>query len=141
MQVRTDTDLRVVTVRHSASDLALRGLVLVGAGIGLPAGASATAPGLVVPALVATLASALWLVRGLTAVLVLDDDGVAVSASRRGRRHLPWDEVAGIHLADGRLTVTTLDGRTVTGPPGDDALLADARRHAARLGLLPPRLR
>lgn len=141
MEVTAHDDLGVVTIRHSTPQLALRGAGLLVVGIGVPASVRVVAPDWVALALLATAASALWLVQGLTAVLVLDEDGVAVSASRRGRRHLPWDDVADLTVGNGRIRVATRDGRTIPGPPGDDQVLAAALRDAARLHLLPRRLR
>lgn len=141
MEVAVDDELRTVTVRHPTRALVLRGGALLVLGVALPAWVEATVPGLVVPALLATAAAAFWVVQGLVAVLVLDEDGVVLSASRRARRHVPWDDVAALTADDLRATVRTTDGRTLHGPPADDALVGRARDAAWELGILPDRLR
>lgn len=140
MQVVIDEHLRVVTIRHTTVQLLLRGLALLVVGIGLPTLVNATAPDLVALSLAGTIASGLWLVQGLTAVLVLDDDGVTISASRRGRRQLAWSEVDRLASDDGRVRIATRDGRRLDGPPGDVDVLDRALDEATRLGLLPPHL-
>ncbi len=141
MIVDVDPELRLVTLRHATSDLVLRLTLLLVVGIGAPAWAQRAADVLLVPALVLTGATALWLARWFSEVLVLDEDGVECQASRRGRRRVAWDDVEALRVEDGRVRTTTADGRSLQGPPADDAVLAEARRAATELELLPDRLR
>lgn len=140
VRVEVHRELEQVVLRHDNRNLLVRGAAVVGLGIGVPAWVQASVPAVVVPALVVTLATALWLVQALTAVLVLDDAGVTTSASRRGPGRTAWDEVTGIGLDDQRVVVTTAGGRRLHGPPADAASLERALAAARALDLLPARL-
>ena len=54
-------------------------------------------------------------------------------------RRLPWAAVADLVVADGRLVVEMVDGRSVRGPRLSDDVLAGARDDAMTLGLLNAR--
>jgi hypothetical protein len=140
--VRVDVapELDQVVLRHDTRELLLRGAVLLIAGTAVPAWVEATVPALIIPALLVTLAAAFWAVQSMTAVLVLDDIGVTITAARRGRGRIPWSQVAALELEAFRVVVRTVTGARVAGPPADIDVLQRTMTAAGSLGILPTHL-
>ena len=88
MVVVADPIAGTVTIRLGTPTLVGRCLLAAVVGAGAPLLADRFAPSLLVVALLVTAGAAAWVVVGIGATAVLDDHGITLGVSRRGRHRV-----------------------------------------------------